>query len=170
MVDLTPNDLVKDLGEGLKDWGPEAFGKAVAAATTAEGVASAVARSSDVSRMVTFEGYLGATVTRAGKFWCVLYLDLELQTWLLVEKDCILDRRTTDHSTWPRKRDTIWVTADAGVGLGSGSQSVDAQFLTGEFTRAGDFEAPPTGGTLAAATGVFCQARTPSCCRRRSQT
>jgi hypothetical protein len=169
MVDLTPNDLVEDLGKGLADSGPETFMKAVAAATTVEAVAAAFAESSDVSEVVTFEGYLGATCKHDGKDWCVLYVDLEARSWLLIEKDCIIKRESIDHSTWPCKRDVLWVTSDGAVGVGDGSQSVQAQFLTGEFTRAGDFEAPVVGGTMAASTGVFCQAKSVGCCGKKTR-
>ena len=65
----------------------------------------------------------------------------------------------------PEALDIIWVLADAAVGRGGRSLSVEGAFLCGNFTRAGDFEASPTGGTLAASTGVFCEARSPGCCK-----
>jgi hypothetical protein len=85
---------------------------------------------------------------------------------LLVDDGGILAHSDVQDDGVPftQKRDVIWVKADAAVGRGRASNSVQAQFLTGDFTRAGDFEAPPSGGTLAAATGIFCQARTAGCC------
>jgi hypothetical protein len=164
---LDPNKLVKELAEELAASGPEAFNAAVATAADPQELAAAFAESSDVSQVAAFEGYLGATVEHDGKDWCVFYLDLQAQSWLLVEKDCIVKRASVEDSTRPCERDVLWVRGDGAVGIGHGSQSVQAQFLTGEFTRAADFEASPTGGTLEAATGVFCRG-TPSCCRRMS--
>ena len=164
---LDPNELVEELAKELAASGPEAFRAAVAAASDPQALAAAFAESADVSQVAAFEGYLGATVPHDGKDWCVFYLDLQARSWLLVERDCIVERAIVEHSTWPCKRDVLWVRGDGAVGIGHGSQSVQAQFLTGEFTRAGDFEASPTGGTLEAATGVFCRG-TPSCCRRMS--
>jgi hypothetical protein len=164
---LDPNKLVEELAEELAASGPEAFRPAVEAAADPQELAAALAESSDVSQVVAFEGYLGATVEHDGKDWCVLYLDLQARSWLLVEKDRIVKRASVGDSTWPSKRDVLWVRGDGAVGMVHGSQSVQAQFLTGEFTRAGDYEAPPTGGTLGAATGVFCRG-TPTCCRRMS--
>jgi hypothetical protein len=133
------------------------------------GSPEALARASDVPELVSFAGFLGDTIPQPGqaaKKWRVLYLDLELRNWLLVLDTDILDAQKVGDKTAPSgERDVIWVRADASVGRGRGSPSVEARFLTGEFTRAGDFEAPPTGGTLAAATGVFCEFRTPSCCK-----
>ena len=48
-------------------------------------------------------------------------------------------------------------------------QSDEARFLTGEFTRAGDFDYSETGGQSAAETGLFCP-NTPLCnCGPRSR-
>jgi len=168
-VDLKPHDLVENLTKGLGESGPEGFRAAVAAASTAEEFASAYATSSDVPETVTFVGFLGATFPRDSKEWCVLYLDRQLATWLLVEKDGIACREEIKDDAAPSgKHDEIWVRANAAVGIGRGSPSNEAKFLTGDFTRAADFEAPPTGGTVMAATGVFCQARTAGCCHRKS--
>jgi len=144
----------------------------VPARDLAAGSSGALAFASDVPDTIMFAGFLGESFQRpGGGEWQVLYLDLELTDWLLVENIGIVDEDqiVDDAVPYNQRRDVIWVRADAAVGRGHGSQSVEAQFLTGDFTRAGDFEAPPTGGTLAAATGVFCEARTPSCCRRMSR-
>ena len=120
----------------------------------------------DVPEMVTFAGYVGARITRDAKDWCVFYLDSRLLTWLLVPTDGIVFRDAVQDDLAPcGVQDVLWVKADTTVGRGSGSLSIEGQFLSGEFTRAGDFEAGPTGGTQAAATGVFCEARSPGCCR-----
>jgi hypothetical protein len=162
MATLKPHPLVMALAKALK---PQV-------ASMRAGTPDALVRASDLPELVTFAGFLGDTVTQPGQDtqWRVLYLDLELRRWLLLdEADILLAEKVEDEAAPTGERDLIWVKADASVGRGSGSPSVEARFLTGEFTRAEDFEAPPTGGTLAAATGVFCQARTPSCCRIRTR-
>ena len=53
----------------------------------------------------------------------------------------------------------IWVKENATVGHGSDSLSAQAQFLTGEFTSAGDIDAPLGRRNAVAATGVFCEAQ-----------
>jgi hypothetical protein len=131
-----------------------------------------LAGSAYIPQLVTFVGFLGATLRRdptADKFWVVLYVDPQLSSWLLVPTEGVVwrDRVTDEHTPW-KDRDVIWVTADSSVGVGSGSQSVQAQFLTGEFTRAADFDASPGGGTIAAATGVFCEGRSPGCCKPKT--
>jgi hypothetical protein len=132
----------------------------------------ALAYASNLPESVVFAGFLGAVVQQpGGGDFQVLYLDLELGNWLLVEDTGILAHAKIKDEAVPfdQTRDVIWVKEDAAVGRGSTSQSVEAQFLTGEFTKAGDFEVPPTGGTLAAATGVFCEPRTPLCCYKRTR-
>jgi hypothetical protein len=64
------------------------------------------------------------------------------------------------------------VEADALVGSGSGTQPVEATFLTGEFTRAADFDASSGGGARGGSTGPFCQPRSPLCgyCYRPPRT
>jgi hypothetical protein len=168
--DLSPNDFVKELTEELAETGVEPLATRVDAATSADEVVGALARSDGVPNLVSFAGYLGATVTHDESDWCVLYLDVELRTFLLVEKDGIVRRKPVKDEKAPSgMRDVIWVKAEAAVGRGGGPQPVESQFLTGEFTRAGDFDAPVSGGTLAAATGVFCEARSAACCYRRTR-
>jgi hypothetical protein len=160
---IGPNQFVTDLAKQLS---PQTRSRQAAAVDPV----NELARRDDLPELVTFAGYVGGKVQDAGNNdWRVLYLDTRLQNWLLVKDGDVLYNTTVDDDTSPSgKRDVIWVKADASVGHGSGSLSVEARFLTGDFTRAGDYEAAPAGGTLAAATGVFCEARTPLCCRRRS--
>jgi hypothetical protein len=162
--DDPPNPLVQDLAKGLPDSDPRRV-----RTMAAEDAALAFAGSSDVSKTVRFEGYFGAIVSHDEKRWRVLYVDLEGHTWLLVEADGIVAHKTIQDSTWPYDRDVIWVKAGAAVGICQGAQSVQAQFLTGDFTRAGDFEAPPTGGTPTPATGPFCQPSVGCCYGPRSR-
>ena len=135
--------------------------------------AAAFAAESNLAERIMFAGFRGPVVTHPnGSEWLVLYLDLELRDWLLIEVTGIVARSTVKDEKVPfeeESRDVFWVKADAAVGRGDASQAAQAHFLTGKFTRAGDFEAPLSGGTLAAATGVFCEARTPSCCLFKSK-
>jgi hypothetical protein len=130
-----------------------------------------LADANDLPQLVTFTGFVGATFERPGSGtgdWTILYLDSRLWAWLLVETDGIVFRRPVKDDSSPfGSRDVIWVKENATVGRGCDSVSLEAQFLTGEFSLAGDFETPPlSGGTLSAATGVFCEGRSPGCCRK----
>ena len=156
--------LVKALAKGSK--APRVADKGLA-----QGSAGAFAYASDLPETVLFSGFLGDVVEQPdGEMWQVLYLDLELTECLLVKEDGILECDQIPDKAVPceQVRDVIWVKADAAVGRGPTSQSVEALFLTGEFTRAAEFDAPPTGEMLRGTTGVFCEARTPSCCRRKT--
>lgn len=162
----TVHPLVTALAKGLK---PPGVKPHIPASSP-----GALARASNLPGVVLFAGFLGDVVPNpSGGNWQVLYVDMALTEWVLIEEDGIVeDASVTDESvptSFGGKRDLLWVKADTSVGRGPSSQSVESQFLTGPFTRAGDFEAPLIGGTLAAATGVFCEARTPSCCRIRSR-
>jgi hypothetical protein len=158
--------LVAALAQGLK-------APAIRSQNVQMGSAAAFARASNLPEIVVFAGFVGDLVTRGNDAWQILYVDLALTEWLLIEDVGIVEyARVRDDAvpkTFNGERDVLWVKADAAVGRGHASQSLEGQFLTGEFTRAADFEAPLTGGTLAAATGVFCEARTPSCCRYYSR-
>jgi hypothetical protein len=161
MAPLEPHPLVKAVAK-----------KFMSDAANAAAALKEYAAATDLPELIAFAGFLGPTLEQPApeKTWRLLYLDLELRTWLLVEDAEILVHEKVKDDTAPSgERDMIWVKADVPVGHGSGSPSVEARFLSGEFTRAGDFEAPPGGGSAPAATGVFCQARTPSCCRIRTR-
>lgn len=130
------------------------------------------ATSTSIPELVTFVGFVDGYLTSplSGNDWLLMYLDAQLQAWLLVEKSGIQDSDVIVNDTAPAQaRDVIWVKRNAAVGRGRGTQSNEARFLTGEFTQAGDFELAPAGGTTAASTGVFCGADTAFCCRRPSQ-
>jgi hypothetical protein len=103
--------------------------------------------------------------------WLVFYLDASLQTWLLVQREAIVLRRTVHDELSPfGSHDVIWVRGQAPIRRGSGPQSIQQRFLTGDFTRAGDFDAPPTGGTFSSPSGLLCAAGSPGCCPRHSIT
>jgi hypothetical protein len=174
MASRPVHKLVTELAAGLKP--PKVpknslpAGSAAPTVPTSDlpaGSAEALAYASNLPDAIMFTGFLGALVEEpGGRNWQVLYVDFELDNCLLVDDGGILANSDFQDDAVPftQRRDVIWVKADAAVGLGRASNSVEAQFLTGDFTRAGDFEAPPSGGTVAAATGIFCQARTASCC------
>jgi hypothetical protein len=165
---IGPNKFVTELAKRLSDRKVGLL--AAAAGARPADLANELAKKSDLPELVSFGGYLGGIVQdERNTDWRVLYLDTQLQAWLLVREADVLYNTTVEDKTSPSgERDVIWVRADASVGRGSGSRSVEARFLTGDFSQAEDVEVSPTGGTLAAATGVFCEARTPLCCRRRS--
>ena len=137
-----------------------------------DATADELAAAPDVREVIPFLGFRGGAVERpGGSTFRMVYLDVGFQDWLLVEDDGIHDYADVEDKSVPgEKRQVLWVDINAAIGRGHGPQSVEARFLTGEFTRAGDFEAPVTGGTAEGArTGVFCEARTPSCCRYPSR-
>jgi hypothetical protein len=128
-----------------------------------------LAGASNVPKLVSFAGYVGGRFHKQETEWCVFYLNTRLTTWLLVDTDGIVFRESRKEEQAPcGLRDVIWVKADTPVGLGNASEAAQAQFLTGEFTSAGDIDAPAAGGTLDAATGVFCEARSVGCCKNNT--
>jgi hypothetical protein len=188
MANLTPHPLIGGIGAGLelskqgKKLIDDGVGEVVTtgAAVTPRGELPdainaaeqrnivGVAAASNVE-LVTFAGYVGPLLKHDNRTWCLLYLDTRLQSWLLVDRDGIVFRDPIKDDQAPcGVQDVLWVKADALVKSGSGSLSVEAQFLTGRFTQAGDFDSGSSGGTLAAATGVFCEARSVGCCRPKT--
>jgi hypothetical protein len=173
MPDLNPHPLVTLLAKSIYQEGvvPALSAMEVSAASssaTPHQLADALAESSNVPELVAFAGFLGGRVTHEKTVWQLLYLDSRLRSWLMFEKDEIIGRdRVNDKSAPSGQHDVIWVAADAAVGRGGGSQPVEARFLTGQFTRAGDFDASPAGGA-GASTGVFCPT-TPVCCYRTTR-
>ena len=91
-------------------------------------------------------------------------------TWWLVEGTGVVHVDTIPEDGNPAlARDVLWVNRDTAVGRGSGPQSDEARFLTGQFVRAGDFDQWETGGQSSAETGLFCP-NTPLCnCGPRSR-
>jgi hypothetical protein len=173
----------QDVANALESAASAAAESGLPPADTPDRNAQALAGSSGLPALVTFMGYLGATLQKDDGatfdpdnphrgLWSLLYLDTRLWNWLLVRTDGIVYRDAIRDEQAPfRRRDVLWVTADTAVGLGDGSLAVEAQFLTGTFTQASDFDDRPTsGGTLSAATGVFCEARSVvGCCLRKSR-
>jgi hypothetical protein len=139
-------------------------------------LAGALAKDPHLPALVTFAGFLGGPIQSSDtppEDWLVLYLDWKLQTWMLLREDDIVSSYDIIDKTVPFKmRNVLWLEADASVTRGSGPPQKDelqARFLRGEFTRAGDFSASLAGGTFSAATGIFCEADTPLCCGRRTR-
>jgi hypothetical protein len=127
----------------------------------------------DIPDLVTLAGYLGGSVDveaqgRDTKWW-ILYLDSQLQNWRLIPDDGILlVKSTTDDSAPFNRRDMIWVEADALTARGEAPPrpEVQAKFLQGEFTRAGDLRGSASGRQMSPQTGGFCDVVTPRCCTK----
>jgi hypothetical protein len=141
-------------------------------APIAPGQANALPAAPSVPEMVTLVGYVSGNLanpaTRSN--WVLVYHDWRMITWLLIEGTGILHLDTVPEDGDPaRARDVLWVGVDTAVGRGSGPQSDEARFLTGHFTRAGDFNQWDTGGQSSDQTGLFCPT-TPLCnCGPRSR-
>ena len=165
MTDLKPNDLVVKLAGDLGTAGELTLPARASRERKVDQLAS-----SQTPELLTFIGYLGASTTgQDGGTWWRLYLNWRLSECLLVrEEDIVANDRIKDPDAEFDVRDVLWVKADAMVKTVSGSVPADVQFLTGEFTRAGDFEVGIDGGTATGATGVFCEARSVGCCKPRT--
>jgi hypothetical protein len=126
----------------------------------------------EIPELVTVAGYFGGTVELGDDRarWWILYLDSQLQSWRLIpHKDILLHSSMDDDNAPFKKRDLLWVDADAITARGESPPrpEVQAQYLRGDFTRAGDLVAPAPGAPLSASTGVFCEVTTPSCCTKK---
>ena len=162
-VNLEPNKLVTTLGKV----GPEALLPDAAAAAVRQ-IAPATFRPSDSPERRSFVGVVGSSFEALGEPWCVLYLDWDLKTWLLIQARGILGREELQEPGTP-PQDVLWVKGDAAVSSGSDALSLEGLFLMGNFTRAGDFDVEAlTGGTQAAGTGGYGLAgqSPPRCCNR----
>jgi hypothetical protein len=140
-------------------------------APIAPGQANALPAAPALPELVTFDGFVSGNVqSPSGTNWLLVYREWRMITWLLVEGSGVIHLdRLQDGDSPGGDRDVLWVTRTAAVGRGSGSQSDEARFLTGQFIRAGDFDPTETGGASAAETGLFCP-RTPLCnCGPRSR-
>lgn len=136
------------------------------------GPAGALPPATALPELVTLVGFVDGTIVNpaTGSNWVLVYRDWRMTSWWLVEGVGILHYDAVpDDGTDPQARQVLWVNRDTAVGRGSGPQSAEARFLTGEFTRAGDFDYSETGGQSAAETGLFCP-NTPLCnCGPRSR-
>jgi hypothetical protein len=117
----------------------------------------------------SFVGYYGGVFEHGNRKWCRLYLDMDLQSSLIIESDGVLERENIQNEVGVAPgRVVLWVRPDAAVGHGKRSLSREGEFLTGAFTRAGDIDLGTAGGTPDAATGLFCDARSVGCCMGRT--
>jgi hypothetical protein len=129
-----------------------------------------VAAASDRVRL--FAGYLGGSFAEGNPAvnWQVLFLDASLSTWLVVRSDDIIySDRVKDRTAAAGLRDYLWLRSDADIARGDHSDSPDALFLRGDFTRAGDF-GPSMRGDTYSGGGLLEEALTPGCCTAHSHT
>jgi hypothetical protein len=180
MIDRGPNKLVTELAEAQKqddsslETGVDDAVKAAEAAAQAaneqgknkdevieayavvkaDAVAKAYTRY-PADRLVTLEGYLGATVKENAVDWRVVYRDATCSTWVLIGEDAIVRHREgSEPSKEPpfESVDFLWLRADTPVLTGREalrSDEIKARSLRGEFVPAGDVAA---GGTF---SGLF---------------
>jgi hypothetical protein len=120
--------------------------------------------------LTIFAGYLGdewQDPVDAGTRWWPLFFDAAMSKGMLVNTDDIeiYDARKDDTAAFG-KRDYIWVQVDKSIRVGTGPP---AFWLNGSFTRAGDFAASVSGGTIGPQGGILRDATTPTCCGIRSR-
>jgi hypothetical protein len=164
---MPPHPLVNAIAQALN-------APARARDNIAAGSPEALAVATNLPEQVIFAGYNGAVYRRPADQvqWQVLYIDPRLHRWMIVEATRVRNSQlVSDHRSPTGDYDYVWVDTDALVGSGSRSQSVETPFLTGEFVRAGDFEAPPSGAATSSPTGAYCvDVRTPECLCYRTRT
>jgi hypothetical protein len=137
------------------------------------GQVAALPAAAALPELVTLVGFIDGTIVNpaTNNNWVLVYCDWRMTTWWLIEGAGIhhLDTLPESGPDTDFAYDVVWVDRDTAIGRGSGPQSAEARFLTGQFTRAGDFDRWETGGQSAAETGLFCP-NTPLCnCGPRSR-
>jgi hypothetical protein len=113
------------------------------------GPAGALGAATALPELVTLVGFVDGNIVNpgTGTNWVLVYRDWRMTGWWLVEGAGIIHYdRVPDDGTDPQARQVLWVNRDTAVGRGSGPQSDEARFLTGQFVRAGDFDRWETGG------------------------
>jgi hypothetical protein len=167
-LDLTPNAIVTAFGRETPEVVPAA--RVIAARRGLPPAAFTPAQSPD---SCSFTGYLGGAFRARKEDWCVLYLDLEFRTWLLIQERGILNRRRSQiEPGTPASLDVLWVKADTAVCSGNEALSLEGLFLIGNFARAGDFDVESLGGgTQAAGGGGYGLAgqSPPRCCTKTNR-
>jgi hypothetical protein len=167
--DLNPNKLVSALGK----LGPEVLVQAGQTGAALTSIAPPAFAASESPESQYFVGYLGGTFSALGEDWCVLYLDLALRNWILIQKAGVLNREeSVKQPGAPANEDVLWVKADTAVCSGSEALSLEGLFLIGHFTRAGDFDIEAlAGGTQAAGSGGYGLAgqSPPRCCYKTNR-
>lgn len=179
---LTPHPLVTGVAKGFNEKDVASFGAALqevlprpkkgeeagAKPPGDKDLLGALATAGELPDLVAFAGFVGPELPyewSGVKKWRLLYLDWRLVTWLLVPEDRIYYSARIEDKTVPDEgRDVIWVDGNARIKRGGGPQTLQARFLSGDFVRALDLRESLTGGTFTAATGVFCEAVTATCC------
>jgi hypothetical protein len=163
MDDLEPNDLIKDLLKQLGDSG--AIHRAVGESFQGDPGEFAA---SVTPELVTIVGYLSDVRSDGDVTWRQFYLDLNLRRCLWIDDSQIVaHRKLNDPELKPGVRDMIWVKKDAPIVVADASAAAEVQFLTGDFTRAGDVDVDAIAGAVHPATGKFC-GRSPACCAGRT--
>jgi hypothetical protein len=165
--EFSAHDLVRAIrGAGPAPEGVLIVGKPAKALSAAE---------PEQAQLVVLAGFLGDDVKVPGREdakWTLLFTDLGFNDWMIVEPGGVVWQQGAQNMTmYGIPYDIIWVKATAFVASGSGPPDTQAQFLTGDFMRAADFDTGMTGGTLDAPTGLFCRAPRGSgvrCCTRKS--
>jgi hypothetical protein len=121
--------------------------------------------------LTCFTGYLGEPLVRGDKTWRLLFVDVHLSEWLLFdEADAVMNYRAKDPKAIGGALDYVWVKSEAAVGAGNASNPPETIFLTGAFTRAGDFASSLRGDTYSSPSGLICDAVTPGGCGGRTLT
>jgi len=120
----------------------------------------------DAKLFRSFSGYFGGAIKdplqRPKLRWQVLFLDLHLQHWLIVEsKDILYFDRVRDDTAACGLRDYLWVGEDALIGRGGAANSADAVVRSGAFSRAGDLALSLPGDTRGRRRGLMVDAETP---------
>lgn len=194
MADLVPNPLVTEVAKGLFHLGVVSLKDAVQAVKAAEAapddektlrerreareaLARQLAAEPRLPELIMFAGFVGGTVNfkvvTQNTTWRLLYLDGKLQTWMLVQaSDIVFQRPPEKDAPHVEQRDLVWVRADASVCKGTGQPRLDeiqASYLRGDFTSAGDFAAAQSSGPVSPSAGLLNEARTPGCCGVRTR-
>lgn len=100
----------------------------------------------------------------AAQVWQVLFLTFDLSDWLLIrDEDIAYSCRVQDRTAPDGLRDYVWVRRDALIARGDSTKSPESLFLSGAFTRAGDFQTSLRGDTNSS-TGLACELTTPGTC------
>jgi hypothetical protein len=117
--------------------------------------------------LTIFSGYLGEPWDDGTTTWQPLFFDAVMSKGMLVDANDIEveDSRKDDAAAFG-KRDYIWVQVEKSIHPGYGPP---AAWLNGPFTRAGDFAASYSGGTIGPQGGILREATTPTCCGIRSR-
>ena len=116
-------------------------------------------------------GFLGGRKQYApdDRWWRSLFLNPALTEWVVIDEEQILEAyRANDDRCPGGSLDYIWVKSETPIGSGGLQTDPRNLFLTGGFTRAGDFATSVRGDTYSPASGLICEAITPGGCTGKS--